>query len=80
MIINNKSTFLALVLFSFSLQISYGGPPFSTDDPQPVDFKHWEFYISSVSTFHPDIWSGTSPHLEVNYGLIPDLQVTFCYQ
>ncbi len=75
MIINNKSTFLALVLFSFSLQISYGGPPFSTDDPQPVDFKHWEFYISSVSTFHPDIWSGTSPHLEVNYGLIPDLQV-----
>jgi hypothetical protein len=72
---DHKIVILAFVLFSSCIQISYAGPPFVTDDPQPVDFKHWEFYISSINTLHPDIWSGTSPHLEVNYGLIPDLQV-----
>ena len=24
------------------------GPPFLTDDPEPVPFKHWEFYLFST--------------------------------
>jgi len=28
-----------------------------------------------MKILHPDNWSGTIPHIEVNYGLIPDLQV-----
>jgi hypothetical protein len=67
--------FLTIILYFAGIQLSYAGPPFFTDDPQPVDFRHWEFYISSLSTFHRDNWLGTSPHIEVNYGLIPDLQV-----
>lgn len=70
-----KNSILTIILYSLCIQWSYAGPPFFTDDPQPVDFKHWEFYISSLNTLHPEIWSGTSPHIEVNYGLIPDLQV-----
>ena len=66
---------LTFILYSVCNQWSYAGPPFNTDDPQPVDFKHWEFYISSLSTFRRDIWTGTSPHIEVNYGLAPGLQV-----
>lgn len=73
--INKPLYVLAIILFSVCSQMSYGGPPFNTDDPQPVDFKHWEFYISSVSTYHSNIWTGTSPHIEVNYGLAPDLQI-----
>jgi len=23
----------------------WAGPPFQTDDPQPVDFRHYEFYV-----------------------------------
>jgi len=53
---------------------SYAGPPFNTDDPEPVAYKHWEFYISSINTFQPGLWAGTSPHFEVNYGLIPNVQ------
>ena len=49
---------------------SFAGPPFITDDPVPVPFKHWEFYISSIDNFQNHEWSGTSPHFEVNYGLI----------
>lgn len=73
--IKRKNTILTFIMCSLCIQMSYAGPPFLTDDPQPVDFKHWEFYISSVNTLHSDNWSGTSPHIEVNYGLIPNVQV-----
>ena len=65
---------LSLLLFLF-IQVNYAGPPFNTDDPQPVDYKHWEYYISSINTFQPGAWTGTSPHFEVNYGLISNVQV-----
>lgn len=65
---------IVLLSFSISQQLS-AGPPFDTDDPQPVDFKHWEYYISTINTYRADTWSGTSPHLEVNYGLVPNVQV-----
>jgi hypothetical protein len=71
-----ESMLLCIILLLY-VQNSHAnpGPPFNTDDPQPVDFKHWEYYISSINTFQPDAWSGTSPHFEVNYGLFPNLQV-----
>ena len=24
------------------------GPPFLTDDPEPVDYQNWEFYVASM--------------------------------
>jgi hypothetical protein len=51
------------------------GPPFLTDDPQPVDFMHWEFYISSQSQFSDNNVDATLPHFEINYGLVPEVQV-----
>lgn len=51
------------------------GPPFITDDPEPVDFHHWEFYLAS-QYFHPNGSSnGTFPHFELNYGAAPNLQI-----
>jgi len=69
-----NSALLSLLILIF-VQPVFAGPPFDTDDPQPVDFKHWEYYISSINTFQSRAWSGTSPHFEVNYGLIPNVQV-----
>ena len=52
------------------------GPPFVTDDPEPTPYRSYEIYVatdyarSSAST---DI---TLPHLEFNYGLFPNVQVT----
>ena len=48
-IVNKKNPILIFILNLLCFQLSYAGPPFFTDDPQPVDFKHWEFYISSVN-------------------------------
>jgi len=51
------------------------GPPFLTDDPQPVDFKHYEVYIASIDSQQFGATTGTLPHLEVNYGAAPNLQL-----
>lgn len=63
-------------LCAFACAIAaFGGPPFVTDDPEPVDFRHWEVYLSSVVQRDPSGSSGTLPHVEVNYGAAPDLQL-----
>lgn len=77
LLINKKYSVWVLVMILINALPCYAkpGPPFFTDDPQPVQFKHWEYYISSLSTFQSEAWSGTSPHFEVNYGLIPNVQI-----
>jgi hypothetical protein len=51
------------------------GPPLVTDDPEPVEFQHWEVYLASLQMKSATGWSGTSPHVEVNYGVVPDVQL-----
>ncbi len=53
----------------------WAGPPFVTDDPEPVDHQHWEVYLASQLSRDADGWSGTSPHVEVNYGVVTNLQL-----
>ena len=52
-----------------------GGPPFVTDDPEPVEHRHWELYVASQHAETAEGWSGTAPHIEVNYGAAPELQL-----
>ena len=51
------------------------GPPYTTDDPEPVDYQHWEFYLASQHFVTRDAATGTAPHVEVNYGVLPDVQL-----
>lgn len=53
----------------------HGGPPYVTDDPEPVDYQHWEFYVASQDSKLGGDWSGTGPHLELNYGVVPNVQL-----
>lgn len=62
----------SILIISFETVLA--GPPFFTDDPEPVDFHHWEFYIASTDTYQSGHFSGTLPHIELNYGFIPDMQ------
>jgi hypothetical protein len=64
----------AILWISFA-RLAWAGPPFVTDDPEPVEYQHWEFYVASQLQHDKDGWSGTSPHLEVNYGALPNLQL-----
>ena len=75
LILFKRSLIFTVQFFFLSIQLNFAGPPFNTDDPEPVKFKHWEYYISTINTFQSTAWNGTCPHFEVNYGLIPDVQV-----
>ena len=63
------------ILLPASAGSCIAGPPFKTDDPQPVDFRHWEFYFASVQQFERAETDATLPHLEINYGIVPDVQL-----
>jgi hypothetical protein len=64
----------SILLFLISAE-SFAGPPFKTDDPEPVDYLHWEFYIASQQQFDSHESDVTSPHFELNYGVLPDVQL-----
>jgi hypothetical protein len=51
------------------------GPPYTTDDPETVDYRHWEFYLASQVGHDETGWTGTGPHFEVNYGVLPNVQL-----
>ena len=51
------------------------GPPYLTDDPEPVELRHWEVYLASLGSFGANGVSVTAPHVEVNYGAAPGLQL-----
>ena len=66
-----------VLLFYSAVPNAFAGPPFRTDDPQPVDYRHWEFYIASEQQFEKDATTATLPHFEINYGVVPDVQIHF---
>jgi hypothetical protein len=53
----------------------HAGPPFITDDPEPTGLHHWEVILATQQFHSADGWSGTSPHLDINYGAAPNLQL-----
>lgn len=72
------ATVLVRVAALFTIFLSreaWAGPPFLTDDPEPVEPTHWEFYAAAQWSASGHAASGTSPHLEVNYGALPGLQL-----
>jgi hypothetical protein len=75
----NSRQFLAtafdILLLLTAAPAAWAGPPFITDDPETVAFRHGEFYIASQYANDKDGKSGTLPHFEFNYGIIPDVQL-----
>lgn len=74
MILFARTFILALGIWVV-VQVAWAGPPFTTDDPEPVEYRHWEIYLASQLAHDSSGWSGTSPHLEINYGAIRNLQL-----
>jgi len=59
----------------FGQMAAWAGPPFFTDDPEPADYKHGEFYIASQYLHSRDGRSVTLPHFEFNYGALPNVHL-----
>lgn len=54
---------------------AYAGPPFLTDDPQPVGYHHFEFYTFFTLDKAPDGTTTDAPAFEFNYGPLPNVQL-----
>jgi hypothetical protein len=51
------------------------GAPFATDDPEPTADGHYEVYLFSEATWGGDTQTGTAIGVEVDYGVLPDVQL-----
>ena len=62
-----SGTRLTVVLGAALLMLAAGrrawaGPPFITDDPEPVELHHWEVYLTSMYWNGKSGAFGTAPH------------------
>jgi hypothetical protein len=68
-------TGLLMFCVLMSSTVLHAGPPFLTDDPEPVDYHHSELYVASAYQLTADGSSATAPQIEGNYGAAPNLQL-----
>jgi hypothetical protein len=66
---------LVLVALVLGAGAAQAGPPFRTDDPEPVELHHWEVYGFSTATHVKGDSSGILPGIEINYGALPEMQL-----
>jgi hypothetical protein len=71
-----KNIWLAVGLNLVITTPALAGPPFLTDDPEPVDYQHWEAYLFALGD-HTSAGGYTieGPAVELNYGVLPDTQL-----
>ncbi len=55
----------------------WAGPPYLTDDPDPVPLHHWEVYAFATRDRTHSADSVIGPALEVNNGVAPNTQIHF---
>ena len=51
------------------------GPPFVTDDPEPVDFQHIEVNIAAIGLIQKSGAASPAPMVDANWGAAPDVQL-----
>ena len=69
------ATVLACLLLASPRLHAQAGPPFQTDDPTPVDYGHYEFYVFGSADGTPVAMASTGPAFEFNWGALPNVQL-----
>jgi len=67
----------AVALWASAPGLPFAAEPFRTDDPDPGQYQHYEFFTEFMGTHVRDGTSGIGPAWEFNYGLIPNGQIHF---
>src|SRR5271156_5512788 len=63
------------IAFLLSGSPAWAGPPFQTDDPQPIDFRNFEFYTFFTSDGTAVETDTLGPALELNWGALPNVHL-----
>jgi hypothetical protein len=64
----------ALIAVLISAHATHAGPPYLTDDPEPVDLYHFEIFFFNAGTATRS-GVGSSAGIDFNYGLLPETQL-----
>lgn len=56
-------------------QNAWAGPPFVTDDPEPVEYQHIEVNYALSGEWNNGDTSAALPSVDINYGFTPNLQL-----
>src|ERR1700685_2212830 len=70
-----SSLFGALAVLISVLPTALAGPPFQTDDPEPIDYKNYEFYTFATSDGTPVETDTEGPAGEFNWGALPNVHL-----
>jgi hypothetical protein len=70
-----RAQWIFLLPFLLASANLWAGPPFQTDDPEPVDFRHYEFYQFGTVSSTPVETDPTGPAFEFNWGVVPNVQL-----
>lgn len=57
------------------IHTAWAGPPFVTDDPEPVKYQHWEINSGVSKTWREGSVSAGLPSIDINYGAAPNMQL-----
>jgi len=71
----HKRSVLVTLWICLAATCAHAGPPFFTDDPDPVPFRHYEFYTFSTLDRAFDSYGAAVPAFEFNPGAAPNLQL-----
>ena len=63
------------LMLAFSSTLAFAGPPFLTDDPEPVQFHHYEAYVFSTVDRSNGSTFAQIPAFEFNIGAARNLQL-----
>jgi len=63
---------MSLAALLFLSSPASAGPPYLTDDPDPVDYQHFEFYTYATGIRDSGGVGGGMPAIEFDYGIVPN--------
>ncbi len=67
--------FTTLSFITLTDNFLQAGPPFITDDPDAIPYKHGEFYLGSIGTKSSNEFYAFLPLVEADYGAFKDTQL-----
>lgn len=53
----------------------FAGPPFQTDDPEPIDYRNYEFYTFGTADGTAVEMDTSGPAVEFNWGALPNVHL-----
>jgi hypothetical protein len=66
---------ILIIALAATCNIAWAGPPFTTDDPEPVEYQHWEVNYAIAKSWSAHEASASLPNIDINYGISPDIQL-----